>query len=155
MALPLVLGVVTLAGVVVLLAQDAAPEWFPAGSHDSLAAFPLAMIAAAYLIYRIAHRPARAELVKAFLLATAFLFWAANQLWANLPLATLFNDIAIGLFVFDVFLVIAEWPPSSAGVAFAEADDEPCECDCCRCGQCRQICRTRSDRADRALSTIG
>ncbi len=54
------------------------------------------------------------ELAKAILLAAAFLFWAANQFWPNLPQATLFNDIAIGLFVFDVFLVIAGWPPALA-----------------------------------------
>ena len=33
------------------------------------------------------------------MLAVAFLFWAANQLWPDLPQATPFNDIAIVLFV--------------------------------------------------------
>ena len=33
--------------------------------------------------------------LKAVLLAIAFLFWAANQLWPNSPQATIYNDIAI------------------------------------------------------------
>ena len=119
-ALPLVLGAVTLASGVVLLAWDAAPGLFPARAHDTLAAFPLAMIAFAYLVYQVAHRPARLEVVKAVLLAIAFLFWAANQFWPDLKQATLFNDIAIALFVLDVFLVMTGWPGSSPDESFAE-----------------------------------
>jgi hypothetical protein len=47
-------------------------------------------------------------------------FWAANQLWPDLPQATLFNDIAIALFVLDVFLVIIGWPTTSPDESFAE-----------------------------------
>jgi hypothetical protein len=104
----------------VLFAWDALPRLFPAGAHNVLGAFPLAMIALAYLLYQSAHRPARLELVKAILLAIAFLFWAANQLWPDLPQATLFNDIAIGLFVLDVFLVMIGWPVTSPDESFAE-----------------------------------
>jgi hypothetical protein len=46
----------------------------------------------------------RGELAKSGALAAAFLFWAANQLWPDLPQATLFNDIAVALFVIDVVL---------------------------------------------------
>ena len=113
--LPALLGVITLGGVVVLLVWDAFPRLFPAGSHNVPAAFSLAMIAVAYLIYQIAQRPAAMEFVKAIMLAAAFLFWAADQLWPSLPEATLFNDIAIALFVLDVFLVIVGWPRSVAG----------------------------------------
>ena len=120
--LPLILGVVTLIDVVILLAQDAAPRFFPAVSHNFLAAFSLAMIAFAYLILQFAQRRAAADLAKAILLAAAFLFWAANQYWPNLPQAALFNDIAIGLFVLDVFLVIAGWPPASKDSVFAEGN---------------------------------
>jgi hypothetical protein len=83
--IPAVLGGVTLAGVAVLLSWDASPNLFPAGSHEILAAFSLAMIALAYLVYQIAHRPAAMEILKALMLAVAFLFWAANQLWPTLP----------------------------------------------------------------------
>ena len=112
---PLVLGIVTLAGVVLLFAEDAVPRLFPAGSHEVLAAFSLAMIALAYMVFQLMHRRPLAELVKTILLVAAFLFWAANQLWPNLPQASLFNDIAIGLFVLDVFFVIAGWPAGSNG----------------------------------------
>jgi phosphoglycerol transferase MdoB-like AlkP superfamily enzyme len=118
--LPAILGVAALAGVGALVAWDAVPRLFPAGAHDVLAAFPLATIALAYLVYQAAHRPARMEVVKAILLAVAFLFWAANQLWPGLRQATLFNDIAIALFVLDVFLVMAGWPRTSPDESFAE-----------------------------------
>jgi len=120
-AIPVIAGVVTLASVVVLLAWDAFPRLFPARAHDFLAAFPLAMIAFAYLVYQTAHRPAPLEFVKAILLAVAFLFWAANQLWPDLRQATLFNDIAIALFVLDVFLVMIGWPATSPDESFAES----------------------------------
>jgi uncharacterized membrane protein len=124
-ALPVILGIITLASVAVLAVWDVFPQLFPAGSHDSLAAFPLAMIAVAYLVYQTAHRPAPMELVKATLLAVAFLFWAANQFWPNLPQATLFNDVAIALFVLDVFLVMIGWPATSPDESFAETCVEP------------------------------
>jgi hypothetical protein len=56
--IPLVLGLVTLMSVGLLLAWDLNPKFFPNRAHDLLAAFPLAMIAIAYLIYQGAHRPA-------------------------------------------------------------------------------------------------
>ena len=118
--LPVILGVVTLVDVAALLVWDAFPRLFPARSHEILAAYALAMIAVAYLFYQAAHRPSRMEFLKAVLLALAFLFWAANQLWPALPQATLFNDIAIALFVFDVFLVMVGWPASSPDESFAE-----------------------------------
>jgi len=61
------------------------------------------------------------EFAKAIMLAAAFLFWAANQLWPALPQATLFNDIAIALFVLDVFLVMVGWPAASPDESFAES----------------------------------
>jgi hypothetical protein len=109
-AVPVLLGVVTLAGAGLLLLWDILPGLFPAGAHDFLAAVPLALIACACLVYEVVRRPARAEVVKAILLASAFLFWAANQFWPTLRQATLFNDIAIALFVFDVFLAMIERP---------------------------------------------
>jgi hypothetical protein len=140
---PVVLGVVTLAAVALLLVQDFLPGLSPAGSHRSLAAFALATIAVAYLIYELAHRPVPLELVKAVLLAAAFLFWAANQFWPNVPQAALFNDVAIALFVFDVFLVIAGWPPASGDASFAETVEENCRC-CCHRAENRNVGTLRS-----------
>ena len=114
------LGAITLGGVGLLFAWNLFPRFFPAGAHDYLAAFPLAMIAVAYLVYQAARRPALLEFVKAIMLAMAFLFWAANQLWPGLRQATLFNDTAIALFVLDVFLVIIGWPWASPDECFAE-----------------------------------
>jgi len=124
-SLPVILGVVTLVSVGLLFVWDAVPRLFPARAHDVLAAFPLAMIAFAYLVYQTAHRPARLEFVKAVMLAVAFLFWAANQLWPDSRQATLFNDVAIGLFVLDVFLVMAGWPATSPDESFAESFAAP------------------------------
>jgi hypothetical protein len=144
------LGVVTLAGVAALLVWDAWPEVFPAGAHDVLGAFPLAMIAVAYLVYQMVRRPAWTEALKAALLAVAFLLWAANQLWPEARAATLWNDGAIGLFVLDVFLVIVGWPASSPDESFGETYSdasrkrersargcdlpECCSATCRRCG---------------------
>jgi hypothetical protein len=125
--LPLFLGVVTLLSTGVLFAWDASPRLFPANAHDFLGAIPLAMIAIAYLAYQAAHRPPVREVIKAILLATAFLFWAANQLWPRLPQAILFNDIAIALFVLDVFLVMVGWPATSPDESFGET------CAMCPC----------------------
>lgn len=111
--LALVLGAFTLVSAGFLLFWDAFPKRFPPGSHDLLGAFPLAMIAGAYLIYRGAQRSSIGEWVRAIILASAFLFWAANQLWPALPEAILFNDLAIGLFVVDVFLAMIGWPAPS------------------------------------------
>ena len=115
----------TLACVVVLLVWDAVPTFFPSGAHDVLGALPLALIAFAYLVYQAVRRPVAAELFKAVLLAIAFLLWAANQFWPDAAHATLFNDLAIGLFVLDVFLVMAGWPAGSPDESFAESYLEP------------------------------
>jgi hypothetical protein len=107
---PIALCVLTLVSVAVLLLWDVLPGLFPAKAHDFLAAIPLAMIAGVCLLYEAVRRPSPSELVKAVLLACAFLFWSANQFWPMLHQATLFNDIAIALFVFDVFLAMIGRP---------------------------------------------
>jgi hypothetical protein len=71
------------------------------------------------------HALALKEWIKAVLLAIAFVFWAANQFWPDAPQAMLFNDIAVALFVLDVFLVIIGWPKSSPDEDFAEIHAEP------------------------------
>jgi len=124
-AAPVLLGALTLASVAVLLVWDAMPRLFPANAHNLLGALPLALIAVAYLVYQTIRRPGPAELFKAALLATAFLFWAANQYWPDSPRSTLYNDIAIALFVLDVFFVLVGWPASSPDESFAEVYAEP------------------------------
>lgn len=124
-AAPLLLGGLTLIAVAVLLVWDVAPTLFPARAHDLLGALPLALIALAYLVYQTLRRPGPAELFKATLLSLAFLLWAANQLLPGSPRASLYNDLAIALFVLDVFFVIAGWPATSPDESFAESFVEP------------------------------
>jgi hypothetical protein len=124
-AFPIILGTLTLLTVAVLLLWDARPALFSTAAHNLLGALPLALIAVAYLVYQALRRPGPAEMFKAVLLALAFLFWAANQYWPLAPCATLLNDLAIALFVLDIFFVIAGWPASSPGESFAESYAEP------------------------------
>ena len=100
------IGWVALAGVAALLVWDLAPGLFPAHAHDGLGAFPLAAIAVAWVVYRAGRHKGAANFLKASILAVAFLFWAANQLWPESRWATLLNDIAIALFVLDVVLAM-------------------------------------------------
>ena len=119
-AVAVVLGIVTLASVAVVFVWNVVPQFFPARTYDFVGAFSLAMIAVAYLVYQAAHRPPAREFAKAVMLAVAFLFWAGNQFWPNARCAVLLNDVAIALFVLDVFLVIIGWPPTSPDESFAE-----------------------------------
>jgi hypothetical protein len=111
--IPRTLGAITILTLVPLLAWDASPESFPERAHDPLAALPLAMIALACMVHHAVRRSSLPEFAKGLMLAAAFLFWAANQLWPQHPLATLFNDVAIALFVVDVFLVIRGRPSAA------------------------------------------
>jgi hypothetical protein len=123
-AIPVILGILSLLSVAVLIAWNIVPSRFPTNAHAVLGTLPLAMIAITYLIYQTVRRPPWRELTKANLLAAAFILWAANQLWPNSAFATLWNDIAIALFVLDVFLVIVGWPATSRDKSFAETMPE-------------------------------
>ena len=117
LATPVILGAISLATVAALLVWDAFPALFSPRAHDFLGAMPLALIALSYLAYQVIRRPEPLELLKAIMLALAFLFWAANQLWPEIPQATLFNDIAIALFVIDVFFVVIGCPATDENFA--------------------------------------
>jgi hypothetical protein len=112
-ALALTLGIATLLSAVVLLVWNVAPDRFPVRAHDLLGALPLAVIAVACLAHQATRPSGWRDKLKAVLLAAAFLFWAGNQLWPDSPRATLMNDVAIVLFVLDVFFVIVGWPPNA------------------------------------------
>jgi hypothetical protein len=100
------IAILTVLTLVPLLLWDASPGLFPDHAHGALAAIPLALIAATCLVHAALARASVLELAKACMLAAAFLFWAANQFWPDDPAATCFNDIAVALFVLDVFLAI-------------------------------------------------
>jgi hypothetical protein len=100
------------------------PERRPSAAGSS----PLALIAIALLIYQVARRPPRFELLRALIVVAAFVCWAANQLFPEIPQALLLNDVAIALFVLDVFLLIVSAPPAShepelIGARFVEGTD--------------------------------
>ena len=99
------LGAAAMLGVLVLVAWDLSPGMFPPRAHDTLAAGPLVVIAMACIVHEVSRRGAPWVLARAVVVALAFLFWAANQLWPDSPNATLYNDVAIAGFVLDVFLV--------------------------------------------------
>ena len=113
----LALGVVTLACAGLLLIWNLAPGRFPARAHDVLGALPLAVVALACVAHQASRPSGWRDLLKASLLAAAFLFWAGNQLWPDHPRAVLMNDAAIVLFVLDVFFVIVGWPPGADATA--------------------------------------
>jgi hypothetical protein len=107
--LPPVIGALALLSVGVLLICDASPRLFPANVHDTLATLPLVLTAIAVLFQAI-RRARPVEWAKALVLALAFFFWAASQIWVQRETAMLFNDVAVALFVLDVVLVIAGRP---------------------------------------------
>ncbi|MGH2364388.1 MAG: hypothetical protein ACRDHX_07015 [Chloroflexota bacterium] len=109
-ALAVGLGALTLPSVALLLVWDAAPGSFPVSAHVVLGAIPLALIALSYLIYQLHVQPSRAQLARATILVLAFLCWATNQALGDGRLSTLFNDLAISLFVCDVLLTMIGWP---------------------------------------------
>lgn len=120
-AAPLLFGILSLGAVLALFVWDLTPGIFPANAHNLLGASPLALVAVAYLAYQTKLHPRRAELFRAVLLALAFLLWAANQYWPLHPRATLWNDLAIALFVLDVFFVLVGWPAAAGKEVFAES----------------------------------
>jgi hypothetical protein len=110
--LPLTLGAATLLACVALLVWDVAPRSFPSRAHDVLGALPLGLVAVAYLAHELVRKPSLYDLARAGLLAGAFFFWAANQYWPDSPRATLFNDLAVVLFVLDVVLTMLRSSPT-------------------------------------------
>lgn len=121
----LTFAILSMASVAALLMWDAFPQVFPPRAHLLLGAAPLGLVAISSLIYQAAKRPGRLEGVKAVVLAAAFLCWAANQLISDFPRATLLNDVAIALFVLDVFLTVVGWPPPLHRDAFNQSRGVP------------------------------
>lgn len=108
--LPPALATLALALVAPLVLLNLAPDLFPARAHDTIAALPLALIALTYLLHHRARGATAAEMAQAALLATGFMLWSATQLWPEFRQALLLNDIAIVLFVSELYLVIARRP---------------------------------------------
>ncbi len=119
-AIPAIIGAITLATVAVLFAWDAFPARFPPRAHDVLGALPLGPDRPG--LSRVpGHPPPRAARTRKGDHAGGCLpLLGGEPALADIPLATLFNDIAIALFVLDVFLVIIGWPAGIPDESFAE-----------------------------------
>ena len=102
----LAIGGLALASCAVLLIWDVVPDAFPGNAHVVLGAAPLCLIAVSYLVYQAYLKASPGALLRAIILVLAFLSWAENQALGDGRLSTLFNDLAIGLFVLDVFLTL-------------------------------------------------
>lgn len=105
--LPALLATAALLLLAPLLVWNFAPGHFAAHAHDHLAPLPLAFIAISHFLWQRGRRPGGRQLLQAAMLSTGFLLWAATQLWPDAPRALLWNDVAIGLFVVDLYLSIA------------------------------------------------
>jgi hypothetical protein len=117
---PLAIGAIAMLSLAPLLAWDVVPTRYPPRSHDLLGALPLLAIAASYFAQQLVQKPSRLGWLRAKVVVAAFVAWAINQYWPEHLTATLWNDIAIALFVIDVFLSLTKAP--GAGVAPTPSD---------------------------------
>jgi hypothetical protein len=113
--LPAALATLALLLVAPLALWNLLPRIFPARAHDALGALPLALVAIGYLLHRLRARPSPRQTLQASLLAAGFGLWSATQLWPDWPHALVLNDLAIGLFVSELFLTITARPAPDLG----------------------------------------
>jgi hypothetical protein len=113
--LPASLATLALILVAPLALWNLTPHVFPERAHDALGALPLALVAAGYLWHRLSARPSKRQVIQTAMLSSGFLLWSATQLWPDSPHALRLNDLAILLFVSDLFLTITS--PPAADVA--------------------------------------
>jgi hypothetical protein len=112
-----------LGSAVVLLGWDGLAGPAATGAHRVLSALPLLLIAAAALGWQAWQRAGRATLVKTMILAAGFGCWATGQLVSAPAPSAVCNDVAIGLFVLDAALVVADqqWRAHTADRELARA----------------------------------
>ena len=97
---------IALAGSAVLLVLDVSSGFRQGDARRVVSALPLIAIAFACLAFHATWTPEPLDLLKRVLLSAAFLFWAANQLYPTKGWAPVANDVAIGLFVLDLALIL-------------------------------------------------
>ena len=91
---------------VLLLTLDVSRGFRESEARRVVSSLPLGAIAVACLLYHVTRRPSGVELLKRVLLSTAFLFWAADQLFPTAGWAPVANDVAIALFVLDLAVIL-------------------------------------------------
>jgi hypothetical protein len=100
------LVLVALVSSVALLALDSSAGFRDSHAREILSSIPLIAIALACLAFHATGKPRPLELVKRLLLSAAFLCWAATQLAPEAGWAPVATDVAIGLFVLDLALLL-------------------------------------------------
>lgn len=102
-----VLLVLTALGTsIALFVLDSSASFRDSHSREILSSIPLIAIALACLAFHATRKPRPLDLLKRVLLSAAFLSWAATQLAPNAEWAPVATDIAIGLFVLDLALLL-------------------------------------------------
>lgn len=86
------------AGLLVLV-SDLFWQFLP---HAPLSAAPLLLIGAAYLGFQVLARPKLLDLLKAFMISSAFLLWGIDQILSPGWLVTTLGDVVITLYVLDL-----------------------------------------------------
>ena len=110
----------------VLLVLDTRPGFLHSETRNIVSSVPLILVAIGYLAQQLVVRPPARELAKRVALSVAFLLWGFGQLVPDWSLAPALNDLAIGLFVFDLALIT--WDDHRRHVreiAAVEADAAP------------------------------
>jgi hypothetical protein len=102
--LPLALAALAVLALGPLLLWNVSPAAFGADAHDRLAPLPLGLVAASSLLHQLRGAASRIGRLRAVMLSVGFCLWAATQLWPAWPHALRLNDLAIALFVLEIFL---------------------------------------------------
>ena len=89
-----------------LLGLDSSRAFRHSHTREILSAIPLLAIGLACLVFHATWKSPPIELIKRLLLSAAFFSWAATQLAPTAGWAPIATDAAIGLFVFDLALVL-------------------------------------------------
>ena len=89
----------------------------PARTHSWLSALPLALAGSAFALLQVRLKPPRATLLKRLLLASAFVFWAVDQMLPAGRIATFVGDAVIAAYVVDLFWMSEDQAASAAAVS--------------------------------------
>jgi hypothetical protein len=96
----------SLAGIVALIASDLHHSFKDSLIHERLDAWPLMMIGVSYITLQFAIKQDLHERLKGIFLGIAFLCWGAEQLLPPSRLVTILDECAVTIFVVDVSVII-------------------------------------------------
>jgi hypothetical protein len=109
LSVPIGLGLVSIAGSVVLVAADAVGGGIRWSHHAGASAAPLLLVAAAIVTVTVAHPVKGRRALMRFVAVLAFTAWGLAQLLPDSGAAGALNDLAILLFIVDAgYAVISD-----------------------------------------------